>query len=147
MTRTEMIQSCKEFFNTLSDVLSSTHEVIGSCNQDISQYLIPIGTIDRLTYYSKPSNSFRISDHWNWYSSFRKCKEEHYIQCYTRDLPWTKRREGYGKASKPIYGICVCVLGGDGIYHVVYGERFDRKNKKWDWVESDPADIAEMVMT
>ena len=145
MTRNQKMRECKEFFWILSDLLSNSYEIIGSCNKDESKYLIPKGTLHDLTYYSKPALSFRISDHWNWYAALYKCEEEHYIQCYTKDMPWTRKREREGMPSRPVLGTSVCVLGGDGQYHVVYGEKFDRKTKTWSWLESDPADIAEMV--
>ena len=146
MTRKQKMRECKEFFAILRDILHEKYEVVPSCNCDESRYLIPKGTISEITYHSKPALSFRLSDHWNWYAALYKCKDEHYIQCYTRDMPWTRKREKEGMASKPRLGTTVCVMGGDGQYHVVFGERFNRKTKAWEWIESDPADIAEMVM-
>lgn len=145
MTRNQKTHEYKEFFMVLSSILEKTHMVVSSCNRDLSQYLIPKGTLSQLTYHSKPDLSFRISDHWNWYAALYKCEDEHYIQCYTQDMPWTRRREREGMASKPVLGTSVCVMGGDGKYHVVYGEVFDRKSKKWGWLETDPADVAEMI--
>ena len=146
MTRSNKTYACKEFFETLSKILNDSYEVVASCNRDISEYLIPKGTMSELTYYSKPALSFRFSDHWNWYAALYKCDKEHYIQCFTKDMPWTRPREREGMPSKPREGTTVCVMGGDGQYHVVFGEKFNRKTKKWEWIESDPADIAEMVM-
>lgn len=139
------IYACKTFFDDLSDILKDIYEVVGSCNQDISQYLIPKGTISDLTYYSKPEKSFRISDHWNWYSSLKKCSNPYYIQCLSVDMPRANKREIWNKATKPKHGIQVCILGGDNKYHAVYGEVYDRKTRTWSWLETDPADIAEMV--
>lgn len=93
MNRKEKIQACIEFFNTIAGLLSETHEVVESCNQDISQYLIPFGSIQDLSYASKPANSFRISDHWNWYSNLMKNPDEHYIQCFSVDAPWANPRK------------------------------------------------------
>lgn len=141
------IFACKTFFDELSDILKDTYEVAGSCNQDISQYLIPKGTISDLTYYSKPKKSFRISDHWNWYANLKKCSNPHYVQCLSVDLPRANKRfkwNGY-RATTPIHGNQVCILGGDNKYHAVYGEVYDRKTRTWSWLETDPADIAEMV--
>lgn len=146
MDRDQKLEKCKEFFGALVEKLSGEYELVNSCNQDISQYLIPNGSIDELTYYSKPELSFRISDHWNWYASLTKCEKEHYIQCYTKEMPWTQKRLREGKASRAIQGISVCLMGVDGLYHVVYGERFDRKSKKWTWFESDPSDIAALAI-
>ena len=77
------IQKCEEYFMILSELLSETHEVVGSCNKDISKYLIPKGTASELTYYSKPKNSVRISDHWNWYANLNKC-----------NIPWRNKIKG-----------------------------------------------------
>lgn len=142
--RKNMVEDCKTFFEVLSEELSKTHTVYGSCNRDISAYLIPDGTEDQVTYHSKPANSFRFSDHWNWKANLGKNPNEKYIQCYTKDLPWCKMRNAPGKASNPIYAVCVCYFDGD-IYHVVYGERFNRVSKTWDWVEADPMEVAKMA--
>ena len=142
--RQQKIMKCEEFFSNLCAILSDTYEVVGSCNRDLSQYLIPKGTISELSYYSKPAKSFRISDHWNWYSSLKKCSNPHYIQCFSVDIPRAEKRTDYGKATKPKYGIQVSVIGGDGKYHAVYGEIYDRKTGAWNWLETEPADIAEM---
>lgn len=139
------MMKCEEFFAVLSELLNETYEVVSSCNADISKYLIPIGTVSELTYYSKPKNSVRISDHWNWFANLNKCDIPWYVQCYCADIPWPNGRLDVGKASKPRYGMQVSVFGGDGKYHAVYGEVFNRKTKKWEWLETDPADIAEML--
>ena len=136
-------EKCKEFFIELSIALGADYELVESCNNDISRYLIPKGTREQITYYGKPDNSFRLSDHWNWYSSLFKCNNEHYIQCFSVDAPWSKKRVAPGKASKPIYCVQVCVMGEDKKYHCVYGERFNRRTKTWEWIESDPYEVAQ----
>ncbi len=133
--------ACCEFFDKLSAVLIKGYEVVGSCNQDNSQYLVPKGTADQITYSGKPAASFRISNHWNWYANINKCPNENYIQCLSVDAPWAKKRMAEGKPSEPIFCSQVAVIGNDGKYHVVYGERFDRKTKKWQWVESTPEEV------
>ncbi len=135
MDRTEKLQKCQEFFTTLSERLNATHTVVGSCNRDISAYLIPTGTDKEITYHSKPANSYRISDHWNWKSNLKKNPDATYIQCYSPDLPWCKQRFAPGKASPPILATSVCYFDGD-VYKVIYGERYDRKTRSWEWVES-----------
>lgn len=147
MDRVEMANKCIVFFEILAEELQKTHTVKGSCNRDISAYLIPDGTDDLVTYHSKPVNSFRISDHWNWKSNLAKNPNEKYIQCYTRDMPWCKLRQAPGKASPPVFGCAVAYFGYDELYHVVYGERFNRKTKTWEWVEADPAEVAKIAMT
>lgn len=145
MERPDMIRRCKEFFDELASLLSGTFEVIGSCNQDVSQYLVPIGTADQISYYGKPKGSFRISDHWNWYANVNKCHLENYIQCLSVDLPFAKRRFAPGKASKPIWGCQVSVVGEDGKYHCVFGESYDRRTKTWSWKEASAMDIIQKI--
>jgi len=133
---------CVEYFDELCRYLSERYEVVGSCNQDISRYLVPRGTVSEITYHSKPVYSFRISDHWNWYANVNKCKNEHYIQCYSVDLPWAKKRPETGKASKPVRGFQVAYFGEDNKYHAVFGEYFNRKTNRWYWMVSSPRIIA-----
>lgn len=138
------IEKCVEFYNELSKRLTSTHEVVGSCNQDISSYLIPIGSIDELTYERKPQNSFRFSDHWNWYSNVNKCPDEHYIQCYSPDIPYARPRLSPGKASKPRFGISIAYFDGCR-YRVIFGEKFDRKTKTWYFVTPTIEEVCESL--
>lgn len=133
--------ACFEFFDKLSALLHDSYEVVGSCNIDNSQYLVPNGTADEITYNSKPAASFRVSDHWNWYSNLKKCPNERYIQCLSVDAPWAKKRKAKGMASEPIYCSQVSFIGHDGKYHVVYGEKFDRKTKTWSWIETIPEEV------
>jgi len=138
-------EKCKEFFNALAMLLWDTHDVMGSCNIDQTLYLVPSGTQDQVTYQRKPARSFRVSDHWNWYANVKKCPNERYIQCWSVDLPYPRRREEPGKASKPRMASQVSVIGKDGKYHVVYGEFFDHKTKTWGWLEANPVDVARAV--
>ena len=137
MNREEKMECCMNFFKALSEALSDTHEVIGSCNHDSSVYLIPKGTEKGISYYGKPRRSFRVSDHWNWYSSLKKCDRPAYVQCYSMDMPWARQRPEEGVASKPISGIQVAVYGKDRRYHHVYGDKYNRKTRTWEWVEGD----------
>ena len=134
MSNEEKINACLLYFNELADELNETHELVKSCNNDLSMYLIPKGSIDQLTYHSKPVNSYRFSDHWNWYSSTSKCKDERYVQCFCPDMPWAKRRLAEGKASRPAFGICVAFFGDDNKYHHVFGDKFNRKTHEWSFV-------------
>ena len=134
--------ACSNFFNKLSTLLSDTYEVLESCNQDFSRYLIPHGTSDQVTYHGKPLKSFRISDHWNWFSNLRKCPDPNYVQCRSLDMPWCRKREkGDPMATKPRFGIQVCIQLEDGCYHHVYGDKFNRKTKTWKWIETRPEDV------
>ena len=140
MDKKGMMALCLAFFEELSNELPN-YTVVGSSNNDSSLYLVPTGTEDEITYYGKPANSFRISDHWNWYANTKKCDNERYIQCLCVDLPYAKKREAPGKASKPIYACTVSMIGHDGKYHQIFGEKFDRKTKTWKWVETDLSDV------
>ena len=133
-----MLEDCNAWFDQLAEGLKDTHVIVGSCNKDSSRYLVPKGTENQITYYGKPANSFRVSDHWNWRSSLSRCKNEKYVQCYSQDMPWVSKRQGPGKSSKPMLGCAVMYYSGvDNQYHVVYGERFDREAKAWSFVTMD----------
>lgn len=136
-TREEKYAACTKFYNELANKLSETHQIVGSCNKDISSYLIPNGTDGDISYYGKPADSFRISDHWNWYSNLRKCSNKGYVQCYSVDVPFARQRVEEGKASKPRFAIQVAYYGKDNKYHHIFGDKFDRKTGKWSFVVAD----------
>lgn len=138
----EAPKKCQEFFNALCDRFSETHEYLGSCNQDISTYLIPKGTADQVSYSSKPYHSFRISDHWNWYSNIKKNPNSKYVQCLCVDLPYAKPRKYEGGPSKPIFAPQVAMIGKDGKYHCIFGSKFNKQTKTWEWIEANPSDIS-----
>lgn len=131
MTKKEKELACKLYFDNLCEKLKDTHEVVGSCNKDMSVYLIPKGTVAELSYYGKPIDSYRFSDHWNWFSNVKKCSDSKMVQCNCVDLPWPKKRNGEGLPSSPIFGVCVAYYGEDKKYHHVFGEKFNRKTKEW----------------
>ena len=133
--------ACQEFFDKLAALLHESYEVIDSCNADSSRYLIPNGKANLITYTSKPAASFRVSDHWNWYSNVKKCPNENYIQCFSLDAPWPKKRSAKGKSSTPIFCSQVSFVGGDGKYHVVYGEKYDHRTRTWSWIETSPEEV------
>lgn len=147
MTFKEKKEACVKYFDELANLLNGSYEVVSSCNNEHfrSRYLIKNGTVDELTYESKPMFSFRISDHWNWYSSTKKCTDHDYIQCFTTDMPRVKKRETENGASKPVFGVCVAFFDEDKKYHVIFGEKFDRRTKKWSWVNTSPIDIANSI--
>lgn len=146
MTREEKIEACKKFYEELCEALSATHENVASCNADMSAYLIPKGSMPQLSYYGKPEKSFRVSDHWSWFSSTKKCKLPNYVQCLSVDAPYRRNRPAADKASKPVYAIQVCFFGADNKYHCVFGEVFDPKTKKWSWKNASIASAAALVM-
>lgn len=141
----QKIEACIQFFEELARLLQADYEVVASCNKDASRYLVPKGTSGQISYYGKPDRSFRISDHWSWYSNTQKCRDENYVQCESVDMPRVRRREKEGMASKSRFGIQVCLLGTDGRYHHVFGDKFNRKKHTWSWVENDASAIAGMV--
>ncbi len=138
----DKMEKCKVFFQELAKALGDDYEVVGSCNEDSSVYLIPKGTSNQITYYGKPIGSFRISDHWNWYSNLVHCKRPWYVQCNSVDMPWARKRDkGNEQATKPVRGIQVAYYGKDKMYHHVYGDLFDRKTREWIWCATKPQDI------
>jgi hypothetical protein len=145
MTFDEMAERVKDFYNKLVDISKEHFFVVESCNNDLSSYLLPNTTnVEDVSYYGKPLWSFRMSDHWNWYANVKRCNTWNYIQCNSIDMPWARRRIDY-RATKPLRGYQVCVMAEDGLYHCVYGEIFDRKEKKWYWIETEPESIYKMI--
>lgn len=131
------LDKCNNFFDNLAKYLGDSYVVVGSCNQDASRYLVPAGTEHLITYHSKPVGSFRISDHWNWYSNVKKNRDPYYIQCHSVDAPPTRARNREGYASEPQQIIQVCYFDNDDKYHCVYGEVYDRDTGAILWRESD----------
>ena len=132
---------CNEYFNGLCELLNETYEHHANRTKDHrpDKYLYPKGTVREITYSSKPKNSFRFSSKWNFYKDGqgRMLPE---VQCYSEDFPNAHTDSlGHGPQGS-VLAYSVCFYGEDGHYHVVYGERYNRKTRKWDWVESDPED-------
>ena len=143
----EELTLCLDFFKNLESKLAGTYESVGSNRSgayDQSAYLIPAGTSEQITWHGKPEKSFRVSNHWNWYTNLKNCKDVKYIQCRTNDLPKVRKRIRPGKASKPIKGNCVC-LYRNGLYEVVFGEKYDRKTQTWSWIDNTPDAVAAMI--
>lgn len=135
--RRKQLEKCNAFFLKVANKLTDTHRIIGSSVKWGSACLVPNGLENQVSYYGKPINSLRVACNWNWRASLKRCKDEKYIQCNTEDLPWCRRREVPEMASKPIWGNMVGYFDKDQKYHCVYGERFNRKTREWDWVEGD----------
>lgn len=147
LNRQQKIEKCQVFLARLAYLLGYHYELLPSCNHDFSRYLIPSGSKNELSYYGKPDMSFRLSDHWNWYSSLTKCSDPGMVQCRSLDMPWVRKREKEGKATEPRYGIQVALFdAATGCYHHVFGEKFNRKTKTWSWVEGDPVAVATDIM-
>lgn len=144
MTIKEKYNNCKAFFEALSDMLSDQYEILESINKVDSACLCPIGTTGEVTYYSKPEKSFRVAKYWNWYANTERCSDREYIQCYSPDLPRTFRRMNGDKAGKPVTAASVCFYR-DGVYHVVYGERWDKKTRRWTWVDNTPGEVCQKL--
>lgn len=140
LRRKEDLEACEEFLQDVQTLLKGRYELIGSCNRDISRYLIPIGTESKVTYYGKPEKSFRISDHWNWYSNTKKCRDFSYVQCESVDMPKAReRKDEY--ATKPRKGLQVAIQGTDGKYHHVFGYKWNSEHEEFEWVSNNPMDI------
>ena len=137
MTKIEM---CKNYFDQLSELLKETYTVVNSCNKDASAYLVPIGKENEISYYGKPEHSFRVSDHWNWYSNLKKCKNRDEVQCWNVDVPYPRDRD-YQYPNRATYPRTACQVayysGYDHKYHAIYGDAWDSKTKKFEWIESD----------
>ena len=145
MTKNEKKMACLDFFKQLAKELKE-YEIIGSCNNDDSMYLIPNGTSDQISYYGKPALSFRISDHWNWLSNTKKCSDRYHVQCHSVDMPRNRcRMHDDEKATKPRYGWQIAFYDTDGLYHHVFGEKFDRWNHEWTWECSSIEDVLLLV--
>ena len=144
-SRNEKLNACLDFFYELADLLEGKYELVESCNADVSSYLVPTGTAEDISYYGKPKDSFRVSDHWNWYSNVKKCTAPWYIQCLSEDVPRPRPRQEEGKSTKPRFAVQVSMIGKDGKYHAVYGEKFDRYKREWTWLESTPEEVAKLV--
>lgn len=129
-----MQASCLNFWENLIAELGEAYSPMASCNKDISAYLVPNGTEGEVTYQSKPENSFRISDYWNWYANTKKCPDPNYVQCCNKSLPYPHSRPAEGLPSKPIKAICVACFH-NGHYQTIYGEYYDQKTRKWGWRE------------
>lgn len=138
---------CRAFFDKLADILKEKYVVVNSCNKDLSAYLVPIGTEDQITYYGKPLFSFRVSDHWNWYSSGLKCSDLSYIQCFSSGVQYPLPRDpNYpDKPTKARHACQVAYVGKDGAYHPVYGEVWFKGRYNWKSVHS-PEEVANFIL-
>lgn len=140
-------ERCNTFFDELAKYLEGSYVVVGSCNQDFSRYLVPVGREHEITYHSKPAGSFRISDHWNWYANVKKCRDPHYIQCQSLDAPPTKARKANGYASEPRHTIQVCYFDEDNKYHCVFGEVWDGHTHSYHWKDGDVFDAVNKALS
>lgn len=139
----EKAAACKEFFDRLAEALKEYgYTIVDSCNADSTIYLVISGTEKDISYYGKPILSFRLSDHWNWYSNMSKCDKYWFVQCKNDDITWPTKRTGYG-ATKPKYAWQVAIFGADKKYHCVFGEKFDRRTKKWSFVTPTVEEVIE----
>ena len=146
--RREQLKKCNEFFLKVADELKDTHVILGSATGVWgSACLVLKGTENQVSYYGKPINSLRVACNWNWHASLKRCDKPDYIQCLTKDLPWAKKRPSDNPelASPPIWGNMVGLFGPDKRYHCVYGERFNRKTKTWEWVEGDVQELVKKL--
>ena len=147
MNMKKKMELCAKFFEALGEVLQEDYDMIGSCNHDSSVYLVPKGTSDQNSYYGKPTMSFRMSDHWNWYSSLKRCEINAMVQCCSLDMPWAKQRPEEGVASDPIRAAQVAIYGKDKRYHHIFGEKYDRKHRRWTWEEMTIPEVVGLLKT
>jgi len=141
INKSSMMDACNKYFDELVKQAGDSFTVVGSCNKDVSRYLVPKGTEHEITYYGKPYFSFRVSDHWNWRASTKKCVDPHHVQCFTKDLHFPFRRPSEHRASKPVYASCVGYYGPDKQYHIVCGEVYDSKIKGVRWITRSISDV------
>ena len=157
----EQAQACINFFTKLSELLSDDYELVHSNAKEYlifhehlhgrmfrisDHYLIPFGTKSKITYYTKPYWSFRISDHWNWYDTIKNCGLKNYLQCFNADLPRPKTRYVDNESrSDAVKAVQVAIFGNqkDDCYHCVYGAYRDKSTHQWTWMESTPEEVAE----
>lgn len=137
MTKEERKESCEKYFSFLCNKLKDTHVLVASCNKDASRYLVPKGTEDRISWYGKPRDSYRISDHWNWKTNLKNCSNEHYVQCFNKDIWIVNQRIEAGKASKAVNTWCVAYYDDDDAYHTVHGSCYHGRKEGWTWKEGD----------
>lgn len=145
VNKKEAMEKCMSFMDKLKELLKDYYEFYYSPFAKQSCHLVPNGTAEENTYYSKPLYSFRCSDHWNWYANTKKCNVYWYVQCFNPDVFWPEKRKNSG-ATKPRYCTNVSFFGYDQKFHCVYGEKFDRKTKTYIWIESDPEEVAAMAI-
>ena len=139
---------CRNFFDQLATLLKDRFTVVASCNKDLSAYLVPKGTEDQITYYGKPAFSFRVSDHWNWYSNKSKCEDLSIVQCMSVDVEYPQRRDPRNpdKATQPKHAIQVAFYGPDKKYHHVYGDKWNPQRHRYEWKTRTPEATAEYVI-
>lgn len=142
-------ERCRSFFDKLAEILKEKYIVVASCNKDLSAYLVPIGTEDQITYTSKPAFSFRVSDHWNWFSNKIKCDDLSIIQCYSDGVEYPiPRNPAYPeKATHPRHACQVAWCDQYGVYHPVYGDFWMNSKKKYSWKSNHtPEEVAAYVL-
>ena len=139
----DMAADCNAWFDKLAELLEPMgYKVIRSSNPASNdRYLIPVGTENDLNWNGKPAYSFRVSNHWNWRANKKKCGDDRYIQCYTRDMPWARKRRDDGLATRPMIGWAVAYFTEGREYVVVYGEKFNRLDKAWSYTVISPEEF------
>lgn len=105
---------------------------------DGEEYLHKVGSDN------KSEKSIRFSNKWNWKADLSDCSDPNFVQCYCKDLPYPKRRLYDGGPSKPIKASCVCIMQ-NGIYRVIFGEKYNRRTKQWGWIETSIEDVLQIV--
>ena len=159
--RREQAEACIKFFKKMAELLGDDYEMVGTgkCRRGghfliegtdkgifriADHYLYPFGTESKITYYTKPYWSFRISDHWNWFAPLKQCKDEKFLQCFNVDLPRLTTRKDDDRLNY-VSAIQVALFGNhdDEAYHCVYGAYKDHETHEWKWMETTPEEIIE----
>lgn len=145
----QQMENCTKFFNAVADILKDTHVIVPSKSKKFpSMCLVKKGQEKQVSYYSKPVNSLRVAQNWNWRASFERCSSPNYIQCVTPDLPFAKARskEHPEWATPPIFGNMVGYFDTDNKYHCIFGEKYESDTKSYCWVENIPERVAKMIL-
>ena len=145
-TTKEQMKELNSLYSKLCQYLIENKQYImmNSCNKDNTKYCVPQGTAKQVTYYGKPENSIRISDHWSWYANLKRCAEEDNIQCYNVDMPDSTERLGKGKASQPIEATAIAVYYNNA-YHTIAGAYIESNTGKWGWKSPSLAELASIM--
>ena len=136
----DMMGDCIAWYNKLVTLLEpfGYKSVTSNSPHSKDRYLVKEGDQNLISWTSKPAKSFRVSNHWNWRANKNKCENPSYIQCYTRDMPWARKRRDDGVGTRPMIGCAVAFFTENKEYKVVYGEKFDRMTKTWSYVTITP---------
>ena len=124
-----------EFWRDLQKRLQARgYEHIGISAGNNSEYMVPAGTANQVTWRSKPELSFRLAENWSWFANADQCDDLEYIQCLNTSMPPAHpRQNGPLKGSSPVKGWAVAFFR-DGHYVTIAGNRWDPITGAWETV-------------